>query len=246
MYGVEESLWISVSEHYLEGPAARWFQSIESQIRTASWSTFCQLLHDRFDHDQHELFIRKVFSIKQLTTVSDYVTRFTALVDQLAAYSNSTHPVYYTMRFIDGLFPDIKAVVLVQRPQNLDATCVLALLQEEAGAATQTKQPRSGDWYASSKFQHTPRTPLPLPPPPRTDKGPASAPASAVAAPAVKHSSSADPKLHAVKAYWKALGLCYKCGAKWSKDHTCPPEVLLAVEALWDSFDNSEDGCSDP
>jgi len=48
-----------------------------------------------------------------------------------------------------------------------------------------------------------------------------------------------------VKAYQKALGLCYKCGAKWSKDHTCPPEVLLAVEALWDSFDNSKDGCSE-
>ena len=48
-----------------------------------------------------------------------------------------------------------------------------------------------------------------------------------------------------VKAYWKALGLCYKCGAKWSKDHTCSPKVLLAVEALWDSFDNSKDGCSE-
>ena len=152
MYGVEESLWISMSEHYLEGPAARWFQSIESQIRTATWSTFCQLLHDCFDRDQHELLIRKLFSIKQLTTVSDYVTRFTELVDQLSAYSNSTNPVYYTMRFIDGLFPEIKAVMLVQCPQNLDAACVLALLQEEAGAAAPTKQPRSGDWYASSKF----------------------------------------------------------------------------------------------
>jgi len=149
------------------------------------------------------------------------------------------------MCFIDGLFPEIKAVVLVQRPQNLDAACVLALLKEEAGATALTKQPRSGDWYASSKFQHTPRTPLPLPPPPRTDKGPAPAPGPTVAAPAVKHSSSVDPKLQAVKAYRKALGLCYKCGAKWSKDHTCPPKVLLAVEALWDSFDNSKDGCSE-
>jgi len=128
MYGVEEFMWISVSEHYLEGPAARWFQSIESQLRSATWSTFCQLLHDRFDRDQHELLIRKLFSIKQLTSVSDYVTRFTELVDQLSAYSNSTNPVYYTMRFIDGLFPEIIAVVLVQRPQNLDAACVLALL----------------------------------------------------------------------------------------------------------------------
>jgi len=53
MYGIEESLWISVSEHYLEGSAARWFQSIESQLRTTTWSTFCQSLHDRFNRDQH-------------------------------------------------------------------------------------------------------------------------------------------------------------------------------------------------
>jgi len=44
-----------------------------------------------------------------------------------------------------------------------------------------------------------------------------------------------------VKAYRRALGLFYKCGTKWSKDHTCLPEVMLVVEALWDSFDASED-----
>lgn len=127
MYGIEESLWISMSEHYLKGLAARWFQSIESQIRNASWSTFYQLLHDRFDRDQHELLIHKLFTIKQSSSVTDYVKHFTELVDQLAAYSNST-PVYYTMCFIDGLIPEIKSVVLVQHPQNLDTACVLALL----------------------------------------------------------------------------------------------------------------------
>ena len=86
---------------------------------------------------------------------------------------------------------------------------------------------------------------MPLPPPPRTDKGPAPATGPTVAAPAVKQSSNADPKLQAIKAYRRALGLCYKCGAKWSKDHTCHPEVLLAVEALWDSFDSSEADCSE-
>ena len=85
-------------------------------------------MHDRFDRDQHELLIRQLFSIRQQTNVSDYVKRFTELVDQLSTYSNSTNLVYYTMCFIDGLFPDIKAVVLVQRPQNLDTACVLALL----------------------------------------------------------------------------------------------------------------------
>ena len=40
-----------------------------------------------------------------------------------------------------------------------------------------------------------------------------------------------------LKAYRRALGLCYKCNAKWSKDHRCSPEVLHAVEALWELLD---------
>jgi hypothetical protein len=48
----------------------------------------------------------------------------------------------------------------------------------------------------------------------------------------------------AVKAYRRALGLCFKCNAKWSKDHVCEPEVLHAVDALWDFF-SSEDSMAD-
>jgi hypothetical protein len=40
------------------------------------------------------------------------------------------------------------------------------------------------------------------------------------------------------------MGLCYKCAGKWSKDHKCPPEVLLVVETLWDSL-LSEDAETD-
>lgn len=60
--------------------------------------------------------------------MNDYVTRFTSLMDGLRSYSTSVDPVYYTTRFVDGLRPDIKSVVLVQRPKDLDTACVLALL----------------------------------------------------------------------------------------------------------------------
>ena len=48
--------------------------------------------------------------------------------------------------------------------------------------------------------------------------------------------------LVALKAYRRALGLCYKCAAKWSKDHKCAPEVLHAIHDLWESLslDDSE------
>lgn len=50
--------------------------------------------------------------------------------------------------------------------------------------------------------------------------------------------------LSAVKAYRRTLGLCYKCNAKWSKDHVCAPEILYVVEALWDSI-SSDDSMAD-
>lgn len=41
-----------------------------------------------------------------------------------------------------------------------------------------------------------------------------------------------DVKLQALKTYRRALSLCFKCGAEWSKDHRCGPKVLQAVDAL--------------
>lgn len=139
MYEVDRSVWISVVEHYMEDPAARWYQSVSSQLQDASWDTFCHLLHNRFDRDQHEFLLRQLFNVRQQTTVSDYVTTFFELVDQLKAYSPVADPLYFTMRFIDGLRHDIKAIVLVQRPQTFDTACRLALLQEEVGAGPMQK-----------------------------------------------------------------------------------------------------------
>lgn len=36
------------------------------------------------------------------------------------------------------------------------------------------------------------------------------------------------------------LGLCYKCNAKWSRDHHYPQDVLATVEAIWDSFSSND------
>jgi len=121
-------MWISVAEMHLDGPAALWFQSIVSQIPHCSWLDFCRMMHDRFDRDQKELLIRQLFHIRQQSSVADYVQQFSELIDQLSAYSNNTDPMYFTMRFIDGLRPEIKSVVLVMRPQTLDAASSIALL----------------------------------------------------------------------------------------------------------------------
>jgi hypothetical protein len=93
----------------------------------ATWDSFCRLLHDRFDRDQHESILHKLFNVQQQTSVSDYVTTFSELVDQLTAYSPNSNPLFFTTHFIDGLRHDIKSIVLVQRPKNFDTACRLAL-----------------------------------------------------------------------------------------------------------------------
>jgi hypothetical protein len=150
MYFVEPSLWISVSEMHFDGAASLWYQSIEDQVTEYSWPEFCALLLERFDRDQHEYLIRQLFHVHQTTTVAEYLSRFTQLADQLKAYNPKHDQLYFTMRFIDGLRPDIKSVVLLQRPKTLDTAATLALLQEEVTSPCGRIGP-SGDWSTSSR-----------------------------------------------------------------------------------------------
>jgi hypothetical protein len=101
----------------------------------------------------------------------------------------------------------------------------LALLQEEVSGQ------RDLAHTPSLLFSKIPRTAMPLPPPPsKNDK--AVPQVDNAAAPAL------DSKLFVVKAYRKAMGLCYKCGLKWSRDHKCAPHDI------WESL--SVDNCSSP
>ena len=72
------------------------------------------------------------------------------------------------MRFVDGLRANLKAMILVSRPQNLDAAVAMALAQEEVGAPSPSQAPGRAEW--TSPGRSTPQTTLPQPPPARTDK----------------------------------------------------------------------------
>jgi hypothetical protein len=117
MYFVPRRRWIKVSTMHLSGAAACWLQSVEDEVRAGGWEQFSQLImNNRFGKDQHELLVRQLFHIYQSGTVQDYIDKYTGLVDQLLAYGRNTDPVYYTMRFVDGLRADIRSAVHMQRP----------------------------------------------------------------------------------------------------------------------------------
>lgn len=133
MYEVDYVVWVRVATMQFSGAAARWLQSVEYQLDHMSWEHFCALITKRFAKNQHQMLLRQLFHIRQSSSMSVYIDEFSQLVDQLNAYQRMSDPLYYTMKFVDGLRDDIKAVVMLQRPKDFDTAAVLAQLQEEAG-----------------------------------------------------------------------------------------------------------------
>jgi hypothetical protein len=123
MYFVDTSVWIKCATMQFIGPAKRWLQTVERRLPTLDWSSLCKLLLERFGWDQHELLLRQLFQIKQTASVQEYIDKFTEIIDNLSAYTPDPDLLSYTTRFVDGLRTDIRAIILVQRPSDLDTTC---------------------------------------------------------------------------------------------------------------------------
>jgi hypothetical protein len=155
-------------------------------------------------------------------------------VDQLTAYDHVTDPVYYAMRFVDGLRDDIRSVVALHRPSSFDAAATLALLQDDVGVNDRSR--RKMDYHSAAR--QTPRGPLPLPPPPRIDKQPVPV------LPDEKklcEGKSSEERMAALRSYRKAKGLCIRCAERWSREHKCAASVQLhVVQELLELF-NMED-----
>ena len=149
-------LKVKLASMHLTGNAAFWAQSLEFSIRDLAWNDFCKLISDRFERDQHNQLLRQFFHIRQLDSVADYIEKFDSLVHQILAHDPKFNAATITHRFIDGLRDDIRAVVLVQRPGNLDTASSIALLQEEETTRESPKREfRKGE--ASSGFRYSGR-----------------------------------------------------------------------------------------
>lgn len=156
IYGTEECMWVRVDKMNFTDDAKCWYPLVESTLQTCSWSTFTRLILERFGQDEHELLLRQLFQIHQTTSVNEYITQFTPLINQLNAYGGTTDALFYTMRFVDGLKDYIRAAIALHRPQNFDTACILARLQEEVTYPAKKRDLRH--WDNASGMR-----PLPLP-----------------------------------------------------------------------------------
>jgi hypothetical protein len=59
--------------------------------------------------------------------------------------------------------------------------------------------------------------------------------------------SSPEARASALRNYRRAMGLCYKWGEKWSRDHSCAAPVQLhVVQELWELFQLEDESSASP
>ncbi|CAD6336222.1 unnamed protein product [Miscanthus lutarioriparius] len=208
-------------------------KSLDHHGRQFSWEQFCKLVLDRFGKSQYEALIRQLFRICQASTVQEYIDKFSELVDQLLAYTWHTDPLFFAMRFMDGLRDDIRNAVHMQRPNSFDEACVLALLQEELLESTRCQEGRRPKPFTSNKFAGVRPTVTQIPL--AADKNDN----AALAVGAERRGRGVEDRLNTLRSYRRARGLCIHCGEKWSRDHRCSENIQLHVlQEFWDICHN--------
>lgn len=169
--------------------------------------------------DEHNHLLRHFFHIKQTATVSEYVEQFIDIVHQLLPHDPSIAPSVITNRFVDGLRKDIRTVVMVHRPQDLDVASSLAFLQEEASPDHLVRKNGLSLYPKKNSQEQSKISYVPV-----TNQGPPRTPEDKRSYEGAR-SKTREHKLSALKSYRRGKGLCYKCGEKWSPRHKCPAQV---------------------
>lgn len=234
MFGIE-SFWVPMASLNFSGSASIWLQSVQKKLPDLDWEAFTSLLCTRFGRDRHQLLSRQFYTVRQLTTIADYIERFEVIINHLTSYSDSIHPFFFLTRFVEGLRADIQAVVLVQRPPDFDTACSLALLQEKVADGVHGDR---GHPTSSRPPEPPPRmgAPLPLPLPPGQTAPPTTT-TTATDRRGTEGARADTSKVKALRDYRRARGLCFKCGERWGQDHTCPTSVQLhVVEEMLELF----------
>jgi hypothetical protein len=209
---------------------------MQTTISSLSWDFFVTAMCNRFDRDEHNHLLRHFFHVNQTTFVSEFVEHFSDLVHQILAHNPSFPPSVITNHFLDGLKKDIRAAVVMHRPQDLDTATSLAFLQEEALQDQPTRRTEFGHYFKKSSPDSMKSGYTSTPSPTRsTDEKTVDS---------TKPKVVPDDKLSALKNYRRSKGLCFKCGEKWSPQHKCPATVSLqAMEQLWQCISEDGDFC---
>jgi hypothetical protein len=210
VFSVPESLHTRYATLNFSGRAALWLEMIEVSGRIEEWATLCHLVFQWWDRDQHHTFMRQILALQQTGSVAEYIEKFEDLRHQVLLHDPSPSSVFFVAHFLDGLRDDIRSVLSIHHPQDMETICALVLMQEEEVEGSKRKpvfkedhQSTRFSWKASDKPKEHRKT--------------------------EDIDQKSDDKLTSLLAYRRAKGMCCKCGDKWGKGYTCPAQVPLHI-----------------
>uniref|UniRef100_A0ACD5ZQQ3 Uncharacterized protein n=1 Tax=Avena sativa TaxID=4498 RepID=A0ACD5ZQQ3_AVESA len=247
VFSIPPEHWVDTATMHFSGSAQLWMENCGLEVEKLLWEDLCALVCDQFGRDEFQKLLRQLFHLKQSGTVAEYVQEFTEVMHSLKSHSSAWDPELFPSRFVDGLKDEIRVVVLVHQPKDLDAAVSLALLQEEVWEIWRRKEPRRADvpYYPKTTYrssaggghfgeQASPSdtSSLPSPRSPSMAEDKRGQEAAREATP-----PAGEDRASALKSFRRSRGLCFICGEKWAPGHKCSTTVQLhVVQELLDAM----------
>lgn len=188
------------------GPAMLWLENAQIDLDNLGWSSFCSLVDEQFGLNEFNVLLRQLFHVRQTESVADYTNRFTETMHCLLAHSTTWDPALFHSRYVDGLKDEIRVVVTVHNPKDLDTAISLAYLQEDALEILKRREPRRSD-NGNGGRSHL-RGAMPLPPPPGRPPPTVSFPEEhrGAIAELPRGTPSIDDRINTLRSYRRARG----------------------------------------
>lgn len=233
VYAVSPHLKTRFAALNFKGTAAAWLQTLECRGRILDWDVLCDAALNRFDRDQYQILLRRIDTLRQSGSVSEYLEKFEQLSHGILLYNTAYDYTYFVTKFVGGLKEEIRSAIALHRPKDVSTASALALLQEEELAVG----------VGRGHVKDMPK--LPFKHSFGSDK---TKPVAAnKAGPMKPKGDRSDPedKVKSLMAFMKKNGLCYKCGEKWGANHKCPPQFPLhVIEELMDALEPPDESGS--
>ncbi|KAL4038207.1 hypothetical protein IC575_001815 [Cucumis melo] len=229
IHKLSDSEKMLVSTISFDGPAFNWYRSQEEREKFISWSNLKERLLVRFRSSRDGTVLGKFLRVKQETTVDEYRNLFNKLV---APLSDVPDPVVEDT-FMNGLFPWIRAEVILCRPKGLAEMMEVAQLVENREIIRNEANLNSfaGGKYLPQNTTNSRGTTNTI----NDNKANVTFPMRTIT---LRSSNNTEirkdtnsRRLHDAEFQArKEKGLCFRCNEKYSADHKCKMKELRELK----------------
>jgi hypothetical protein len=202
---------VFLAAFYMTGDAAQWFALVERNHGTPDWAIFVKLVNQRFGPPLRGNALGELIQLKRDTTVTDYQSRFLALMYRCTGLTEKQQIDIFTVDLCNPLKTDVE----LEHSETLEDAMALARAYEQRLVMTEDAPSRASGHFAPRPVGGT--KPLALPAPPTTPT---------TGAPQLKRLTAAE------MAAKRERDECYNCTEKFSRAHldVCPMKGIFLIQ----------------